>query len=195
MNKLNPAVDAYINRSKKWRDEMAKLRRIVIDSELTEELKWGVPCYALGKVNVVLIHEFKEYCALLFVKGVLLKDSKGILVQQTENTQSARQVRFTNLQEIEKLEPILKKYINEAIQVEKAGLKVDFKKTAEFKMPDEFKQKLDKDPALKAAFNSLTPGRQREYLLYFASAKQAVTRQARVAKHMPRILKGKGLND
>jgi uncharacterized protein YdeI (YjbR/CyaY-like superfamily) len=195
MNKLNPAVDAYINRSKKWRSEMSKLRSIALDSGLTEALKWGVPCYTLGKANVVLIHEFKEYCALLFFKGALLKDSRGILVQQTENTQAARQARFTNVQEIGKLEPVMKKYINEAIEVEKAGLKVDFKKTTEYKMTDEFKKKLDEDPALKAAFHSLTPGRQREYLLYFASAKQAATREARVEKYAPRILKGKGLND
>ena len=168
---------------------------IVLDCGLTEELKWGKPCYTFQKSNIVLIHGFKEYCALLFFKGALLKDAKGILIQQTENVQAARQIRFTNVREIVEMEPILKAYIHEAIEVEKAGLKVKLKKTTEFKIPEEFQNKLDEIPALKTAFAALTPGRQRAYLLYFSGAKQSKTRESRVEKCMPQILKGKGLDD
>lgn len=192
---LNPKVDKFISKAEKWQAEYKKLREIVLDCELTEELKWGVPCYTLDSKNVVLIHGFKEYCAYLFVKGALLQDADAILIQQTENVQSARQVRFTNLQEINDLESVLKAYILEAIEVEKAGLKVEMKQTADYEFPQEFQQKLDADPALKAAFEALTPGRQRAYLTYFLSAKQSKTREARVEKYIPQILDGKGLND
>jgi len=195
MNAMNPKVDFYFGKSQKWQAELEKLRTIVLDSPLTEELKWGVPCYALQKKNIVLIHEFKDYCALLFVKGALLKDPDGILVQQTENVQSARQIRFTNVREIVELEPILKAYIAEAIEVEKAGLKVNFKKAEEFSIPDEFLSKLEENPDLESAFYALTPGRQRAYLLYFSAPKQSKTREARVEKYMPQILSGRGLND
>ena len=195
MNKLNPEVDRYLEKSEKWQDELEKLRTIILDCGLTEEFKWGCPCYRFQESNIVLIHVFKEYCALLFFKGVLLNDARGILIQQTENVQAARQVRFTSVREIAKLERILKTYIYEAIEVEKAGLKVSFKKTAEFKMPEEFQKKLVKSPRLKTAFEALTPGRQRAYLLHFSSAKQAKTREARVEKYLPQILKGKGLDD
>lgn len=194
-SRMNPKVDAFINRASQWRAEFEKLRAIVLDCDLTEELKWGVPCYTVQGRNVVLIHGFNDYCALLFVKGALLKDARGILIQQTENTQAARQIRFTHLQEIAALEPVLKAYIHEAVEVEKAGLKVNFKKTAEYTIPEEFQQKLDELPALKTAFEALTPGRQRAYLLYFAAPKQSKTRQARIEKSMQRILAGKGLND
>jgi uncharacterized protein YdeI (YjbR/CyaY-like superfamily) len=192
---MNPKVDAFIGRAAKWQEEYKKLRTIVLDSPLTEELKWGVPCYTFENKNVVLMHGFKEYCALLFVKGSLLKDDKGILITQTENVQAGRQVRFSNLQQIIDLEPSLKAYINEAIAVEKAGLKVEFKPTAEFAMPAEFHQKLEEVPALKTAFEALTPGRQRAYLLHFSAPKQTATRLARIAKCVPKILAGKGLND
>jgi uncharacterized protein YdeI (YjbR/CyaY-like superfamily) len=195
MNGMNPKVDSFISKANQWQDEFKKLRMIVLDCGLTEELKWGVPCYTLEKSNVVLMHGFKEYCALLFVKGALLKDPKGILITQTENVQAARQVRFTSVQEIDELEPILKAYIHEAIEAEKAGLKVDYKKTTEFKVPEEFKNKLDEIPALKTAFYALTPGRQRAYLLYFSAPKQSVTRTSRVEKSMQPILYGKGLNE
>ena len=195
MIEMNPEVDKFIGRAEKWQEEYKKLREIVLGCELTEDLKWGVPCYTLENKNVVLIHGFKEYCAYLFVKGALLQDANGILIQQTENVQSARQVRFANLQEIIDLEPVLKAYIFEAIEVEKAGLKVEMKKTEEYDVPEEFQQKLDADPALKAAFEALTPGRQRAYLYYFSSAKQSKTRDARIEKYMPQILDGKGLND
>jgi uncharacterized protein YdeI (YjbR/CyaY-like superfamily) len=191
----NPKVDAYVSRADKWQEEIRKLRRIILDCELTEELKWGTPCYAFQKSNIVLIHVFKEYCALLFFKGALLKDPKGILIQQTKNVQAARQIRFTNVREIAKLEPALKAYVREAIEVEKAGLKVDYKKTSEFKIPQDFQAKLDASPALKTAFRALTPGRQRAYILYFSAAKQSKTRESRVEKWMPQILKGKGIND
>jgi uncharacterized protein YdeI (YjbR/CyaY-like superfamily) len=171
------------------------LRQIILDTGLSEELKWGVPCYAFEKKNIVLIHGFKEYCAILFVKGALLKDEKHILIIQTENVQSARQVRFTHVDEIEEMAPTLKAYIQEAIAAEKAGLKVELKKTSEFKMPDEFRKQLEGDPALKTAFETLTPGRQRAYLLFFSTPKQSTTRQARVEKYMPHILAGKGFND
>ncbi len=168
---------------------------IVLDCGLTETLKWGVPCYTFGDKNVVLMHGFKKYCALLFVKGALLKDAAGILVQQTENVQSARQIRFTDVDEIVELEPILKAYIAEAIEVEKSGLRVDFKPTTEFATPEEFQTRLDESPALKTAFQALTPGRQRAYLLYFAAPKRAETRESRIEKYTPQILAGKGLND
>jgi len=193
MNNKNPKVDTFIREAGQWQEEFKKLRAIVLDCGLTEELKWGVPCYSLGGKNVLLLHGFKEYCALLFVKGALLRDAKGILITQTKNVQAARQVRFTNVREIN--EPILKAYINEAIEVEKTGLKVDFKDTTEFSMPEEFQNKLDEIPALKTAFHALTPGRQRAYLLYFSAPKQSKTRESRVEKFMPQILKGKGLND
>ena len=192
---MNPKVDAYLSRAKKWQEEMEQLRMIILDCGLTEELKWGVPCYTFEKRNIVVIHGFKEYCALLFVKGALLNDAKGILITQTENVQAARQVRFTNVREIVALEPILKAYIYEAIEVEKAGLKVNFKKTTEFKIPEEFQNKLDKIPKLKTAFAALTPGRQRAYILYFSQPKQSKTRESRVEKCMKQILIGKGLND
>ena len=192
---MNPKVDWYFNKAGKWQKEIAKLREIVLDCDLIEDLKWGCPCYSFEKKNSVLIHVFKEYCALLFFKGALLKDTKGILVQQTENVQAARQVRFTSLQQIVKMEKIVKVYIYEAVEVEEAGIKVPLKKTQEFKMPEEFQTKLDKLPALKKAFYELTPGRQRAYLLYFSSAKQSKTREARIEKYLNQILKGKGLED
>jgi uncharacterized protein YdeI (YjbR/CyaY-like superfamily) len=195
MNRMNPKVDEFLSEAKKWQEEFEKLRTIILDCQLTEELKWGVPCYTFEKRNIVLIHGFKEYCAVLFVKGALLSDAEGILVQQTENTQAARQIRFTNVREIVEMEPILKAYIHEAIEVEKAGLKVDFKKTTEFIIPEEFQNKLDEIPALKTAFDALTPGRQRAYVLYFSAPKQSKTRESRVEKSMQQILNGKGLND
>ncbi|CAG9260116.1 MULTISPECIES: YdeI/OmpD-associated family protein [Paraburkholderia] len=192
---MNPKVDAYISKLKQWREETEKLRAIVLACPVTEELKWGVPCYTFDDRNVVLIHGFKEYCAILFVKGALLDDPKGILIQQTENVQSARQVRFTSLQDIVKLQAVLKTYIRAAIEVEKAGLKVARKSTEEFEVAEEFQNKLNKTPALKKAFEALTPGRQRAYLLHFSSAKQSKTRESRIEKCMPLILEGKGLND
>jgi len=192
---MNPKVDFYFSKAQKWQKEFEKLRMIILDCGLTEELKWGCPCYSFQKKNIVLIHGFKEYCALLFFKGALLNDANGILIQQTENVQAARQIRFTNVREIVKTEPILKAYIYEAIEVEKAGLKVDLKKTTELIFPEEFQNKLDKKPALKAAFDALTPGRQRAYNLYFSAPKQSKTRESRVEKCMQQILKGKGLND
>jgi uncharacterized protein YdeI (YjbR/CyaY-like superfamily) len=195
MSKENHKADFYFKNSKKWRKEQEKLREIVLDCGLTEMLKWGVPCYTLGGSNVVLIHEFKEYCALLFVKGVLLKDPEDILIQQTKNVQSARQIRFTNLRDIVSRERVLKAYIRQAIEVEKAGLKVKLKKTSDYKIPEEFQKKLDDTPALKSAFRALTPGRQRAYLFYFSQPKLAVTRAQRVNKFVSQILRGKGLND
>ena len=195
MNNMNPKVDFYFIKEKKWQDELAKLRTIILDCQLTEELKWGVPCYTFQKSNVVLIHVFKEYCAILFVKGALLKDPKGILIQQTENVQAARQIRFTHVQEIVEMETILKAYIYEAIEVEKTGLKVPYKKATEFPIADEFQNKLDENPTLETAFYALTPGRQRAYLLYFSAPKQSKTREARVEKCVQQILNGKGLND
>ncbi|MBP7408280.1 MAG: YdeI/OmpD-associated family protein [Flavobacteriales bacterium] len=192
---MNPKVDWYFAKAGKWLEAVEKLRTIALDSNLTEELKWGCPCYTLKGSNVFLIHCFKEYCALLFHKGALLKDDAGILIQQTKNVQSARQIRFTSVQEVVKMERIVKAYIHQAIEVEKAGLKVEFKKTQEFDMPEEFKVKLKKMPALKKAFAALTPGRQRGYLLHFSSAKQAMTCEARIDKCMERILEGRGLDD
>jgi len=195
MKKTNPKVDWYFSKAKKWKQESKKLRTIVLDCGLTEELKWGKPCYTFQGSNVVLIHGFKDYCALLFFKGALLKDAKGVLVQQTENVQAARQFRFTNLREIAEKETTLKAYIKEAIDVEKAGLEVDYKKTSEFKISEEFQNKVDEIPALRTAFDALTPGRQRGYILYFSAAKQSKTREARIEKCMQQILNGKGLND
>jgi uncharacterized protein YdeI (YjbR/CyaY-like superfamily) len=197
---MNPKADFYFNKAGKWQEALEQLRMIVLTPVangygLTEELKWGVPCYTYNKSNILLIHVFKEYCAVLFVKGALLKDEYGILVQQTENVQSGRQIRFTGVDEIIEMEPILKAYIYEAIEVEKAGLKVPMKKTTEFKMPEEFQNKLLGSPALRTAFYALTPGRQRGYLLYFAAAKQSKTRESRIEKYMPQILRGKGLDD
>ena len=194
-SKMNPKVDGFLKRVRKWRKEFEKLRSIILDCQLTEELKWGQPCYTFQKSNTVLIHGFKDYCALLFFKGALLKDPRGVLIQQTENVQAARQIRFTNVREIVKMEPVLKAYIREAIEVEKAGLKVDYKKTAEFKIPEEFRNKLDEIPALKTAFDALTPGRQRGYILYFSAPKQSKTRESRVEKCMQQIFNGKGLHD
>jgi uncharacterized protein YdeI (YjbR/CyaY-like superfamily) len=191
----NPKVDAMLANAKSWQGEFEKLRKIALECELTEELKWGQPCYTVGKANVVLIHGFKEYCAFLFFKGALMKDPKGILVQQTENVQAARQVRFTNMQQIEKMKSTLKAYIREAIEIEKAGLSIQFKKTEEFSVSEEFQQKLDESPDLKAAFEALTPGRQRAYLLHFSSARQSKTRESRIEKCIPQILDGLGLND
>ena len=192
---MNPRVDFYFSKTEKWQRELEQLRVVVLDCGLTEELKWGVPCYTFQKSNIVLIHVFKEYCALLFFKGALLNDAHGILVQQTENVQAARQVRFTNVQGIVDRELILKAYIHEAVEVEKAGLKVNLKSIAEFKVPEEFQTKLDKIPALKTAFEALTPGRQRAYKLYFSAPKQSKTRESRVEKCMQLILDRKGLKD
>ena len=192
---MNPKVDFYFVKAQKWQKETELLRTIVLHCGLTEELKWGCPCYTFENSNIVLIHVFKEYCALLFFKGALLQDAEGILVQQTENVQAARQVRFTSVQQIVEREAVLKAYIYEAIEVERSGLKVALKKTAEFEMPEEFQQKLDEDDVLKTAFETLTPGRQRAYLLYFSGPKQSKTREARIEKCRQPILNGKGLND
>jgi len=192
---MNPKVDEFLSKAKKWKEEYETLRKIVLDCELTEDFKWMNPCYTFEKKNIVLIHGFKEYCALLFPKGALLQDSHGILIQQTENVQGARQIRFTNVQEIVEKEAILKAYIYEAIEVEKAGLKVKAKKPEELIIPEELQHKFDEIPALKAAFTTLTPGRQRAYILYFSAAKQSKTRESRVEKCIPNILNGKGLND
>jgi uncharacterized protein YdeI (YjbR/CyaY-like superfamily) len=195
MKRMNSKVDGFLRKAKKWGEEFAKLRTVCLDCGLTEELKWGKPCYTYQKSNIVLIPGFKEYCALLFFKGALLKDAKAILVQQTENVQAARQIRFTNVREIVEMEPILRAYIKEAIEVEKAGLEVGYKKTSEFVIPEEFQNRLDKSPILKAAFDALTPGRQRGYILCFSAAKQSKTRESRVDKCVQQILDGKGLND
>jgi len=195
MNRRNPKVDAVLRHAVKWQEEFEALRGIVLSFPLTEELKWHQPCYSLEKKNIVLMHGFKEYCALLFFKGALLKDPEGILIQQTENVQAARQIRFTSVKQILGMKSALKAYIQEAIDVEKAGLKVKLKKTAEFRIPEEFQAKLDRNAALKNAFRALTPGRQRGYIFYFSQAKQSKTREARVEKCAPQILKGKGLDD
>jgi len=192
---MNPKVDFYFDKEKKWQKEIEQLRIIVLDCGLTEELKWGCPCYTFENRNIVLLHVFKEYCALLFFKGTLLNDPENILIQQTPNVQSARQLRFTNVREITTKERIIKSYIYEAIEVEKAGLQVKLKKTSEFKIPGEFQNKLDKKPALKKAFEALTPGRQRAYIFHFSQPKQSKTREARVEKYIPQILDGKGLDD
>lgn len=192
---MNPEVDWFFEKDTQWKTEFNKLRSIALSTGLTEELKWGHPCYTLNGANVVLIHGFKDYCAYLFHKGVLLKDPEGILIQQTENVQSARQIRFIDLHDINSQEDTLKAYIYEAIEVEKAGLEVKMKKTSEFNMPEEFEAVLEENPNIKKAFENLTPGRQRGYLLYFSQAKQAKTREARIEKYIPNILDGKGLND
>ena len=195
MNMMNPKVDFFFEKESNWQKEYERMRTIALDCGLTEELKWGCPCYTWQNSNIVLIHGFKEYCAYLFFKGALLNDPEGILIQQTENVQAARQIRFTNLKQIVKMEKVLKAYIYEAIEVDKAGLQVKMKKSTDYKVPEEFQKKLDKTPGLKKAFKALTPGRQRGYLLYFSSAKQAKTREERVEKYTKQILKGKGLED
>lgn len=194
-SEMNPKVDEFLNKAKKWKAEYEKLRAIVLDCDLTEEFKWMHPCYTFQKKNIVLIHGFKDYCALLFHKGALLKDTRGILIRQTENVQAARQIRFTSIQDIDATESILKAYIYEAIEVEKAGLEVDFKKKTEFPIPEELLHKFADIPALKTAFEALTPGRQRAYILYFSKPKQSKTRVSRVEKCLQQILGGKGLND
>jgi len=192
---MNPKCDWFFEKDTKWQKEYVHLRKIALDCGLEEELKWGCPCYTFEKKNVVLIHGFKEYCAYLFFKGALLNDPEGILIQQTENVQSARQIRFTNVKEITKLSRVLKSYIYEAIEVERAGLQVRLKKTSEYKVPEEFQKRLNKSAALKKAFEALTPGRQRAYIFYFSQAKQAKTREQRVEKYVKQILSGKGLED
>jgi uncharacterized protein YdeI (YjbR/CyaY-like superfamily) len=192
---MNPRVDFFFSKESKWQKEYAKLRTIILDCGLTEELKWGCPCYSYNKGNIVLIHGFKDYCALLFFKGVLLGDAENLLIQQTKNVQSARQMRFINAKEISKLERIIQEYVYEAIELEKTGMKVKLKKTADYKIPDEFQKRLSKSAALKKAFNELTPGRQRAYIFHFAQAKLSKTREARVEKYLKKILAGKGLED
>lgn len=194
MNK-HPRVDAFLKASKQWREEFEELRSVALECPLTEELKWRHPCYTLGSANIVLIHGFKEYCALLFFKGALLKDPKGILIQQTKNTQAARQLRFTSVAEIRKQRSTIKEYILQAVEVEKAGMEVEFKETSKFEIPEEFQKQLRANRALKKAFETLTPGRQRAYLLHFSGAKQSKTRESRIEKCTPRILAGKGLKD
>lgn len=195
MNKMTPQVDGYIRKNKRWQAELSRLRSIILDSPLTEEVKWRIPCYTFQEANVAFIVALKESCVLSFVKGSLLKDAKRILIQQTENSQSARVIRFADVQQIDELEPVLKAYILEAVDVEKAGLKVQFKKISEFKIPEELQTKFDENPALKTAFTALTPGRQRGYLLHFSTAKQSKTRVSRIEKCTPQILQGKGLDD
>lgn len=209
MNKKNPKVAPYFAdgcgrcplvstpecKVNHWHAELKQLRTLVLETELSEELKWGVPCYTLENNNIVLIHAFKEYCALLFFKGALMKDPKGILIQQTENVQAGRQIRFTNPKEVRDMEATIKAYLQEAIAVEKAGLKVEYKKTEEFTVPEEFQTKLNELPALKTSFDALTPGRQRGYLLYFAAPKQSKTRESKIEKYIPKILNGEGLHD
>jgi uncharacterized protein YdeI (YjbR/CyaY-like superfamily) len=192
---MNPKVDWFFDKAQKWQKEFEKLRTIILDCGLIEELKWGQPCYTFQNTNIVLMHGFKEYCALLFFKGALLNDPNGILIQQTENVQVARQIRFINVREIVKMERILKAYIYEAIEVERAGLKIKLKKTSDFKIPEEFQNKLDKMPALRKAFDALTPGRQRGYIFYFSQPKLSKTRESRVKKYVKQILNGKGLDD
>lgn len=195
MSTMNPKVDWFFKKDTPWKEEYGQLRKIILSCGLTEELKWGCPCYTVDDSNVVLIHGFKDYCALLFHKGVLLKDPKRLMIQQTENVQSARQMRFTHLDQITDMESVIKAYVKEAVKIEKAGTKVTMKKTSEFKMPVEFKKVLDTTPKVRKAFDALTPGRQRGYLLYFSSAKLAKTRDERIKKYVPMILKGKGLED
>lgn len=192
---LNPSVDGYIRKNKEWRAEFEALRAILLDFPLKEEIKWMHPCYTLDGGNIVLMQEFKEYCALMFPKGALLKDPDGVLVAMTENTQAARQIRFTSAEQISEIETIIRATVQEAIEVEEAGLQVVFKDTSEFEFPDEFQSRLEENPELQAAFEALTPGRQRGYLLHFSGAKQSKTRTSRVEKCIPRILEGKGLND
>jgi len=195
MNNMNPKVDWFFAKDTKWQKEYEKLRTIILDCGLMEELKWGCPCYTYEKKNIVLIHGFKEYCALLFFKGALLNDPNSILIQQTKNVQSARQIRFTNVKEIMKMEKILKAYVYEAIEIERAGLKVKLKKTSDYNIPEEFQKKLNKSSALKTAFEALTPGRQRAYIFYFSQPKLSKTREVRVEKYLKQILSGKGLDD
>lgn len=192
---MNPKVDFFFNKTGQWQTEFEKLRTIALKTELTEDLNWGCPCYTYEGKNIFLIHGFKEYCALLFFKGALMKDAENILIQQTENVQAAKQIRFTNVQQIIDLEHVLNNYIFEAVEIEESGVKVEMKKTNEFKIPEEFAQKLNENPELQKAFEALTPGRQRAYLLYFSSAKQSKTRISRIEKYIPEILNGKGLND
>ena len=191
----NPKVDFFFEKPSQWQDAYRELRRIALDTGLTEELKWGKPCYIYSGSNVFLTHGFKEYCALLFHKGVLLKDTEGILIQQTKNVQSARQLRFNHVDEVRELEKVIKAYIHEAIEVEKAGLEVKMKKTSEFDMPEELQNKLDEDTAFKTAFEALTPGRQRGYMLHISQAKQSKTRISRIEKSIPKIFEGKGYNE
>jgi uncharacterized protein YdeI (YjbR/CyaY-like superfamily) len=195
MTRMNPEIDLYLNKVKKWKTEFDKLRMIILDCQLTEEMKWGCPCYTYQKSNIVLIHGFKEYCAILFFKGALLNDINDILIQQTENVKAGRQIRFTNIREITEMETILKNYIHEAIEVEKSGLKLNSNKNTELIFPEEFQNKLNENPAFKTAFDTLTPGRQRAYNLYFSAPKQSKTRESRVEKCIRQILNGKGLND
>lgn len=192
---MNSKVDFFFDKAQQWQEEFEKLRKIALGTELVEDLKWGCPCYTYEGKNIFLIHGFKEYCALLFFKGALMNDPENILIQQTENVQAARQIRFTNLQQIIDLEKIIKEYMFQAVEVEESGVKVEMKKTKEFEIPEEFQQKLDENPELKTAFETLTQGRQRAYLLYFSSAKQSKTRESRIEKYIPEILNGKGLND
>ncbi|GAA4165996.1 YdeI family protein [Chryseobacterium ginsenosidimutans] len=192
---MNPKVDFFFDKAKQWQKEFEKLRAIALDTGLEEDLKWGCPCYTYHEKNIFLIHGFKEYCALLFFKGALLNDTDNILIQQTENVQAARQIRFTSLQQIIDLEKVIKTYIYEAVEVERSGVKVEMKKTKEFEIPEEFQKKLDENSELKKSFEALTQGRQRAYLLYFSSAKQSKTRESRIKKYIPEILKGKGIND
>ncbi|MGL4598350.1 MAG: YdeI/OmpD-associated family protein [Bacteroidia bacterium] len=197
---MNPKVDFYFDKAKKWQEEIEQLRLIALDAKgigyaLSEELKWGVPCYTFEEKNVFLIHVFKDYCAFLFFKGALLKDKQGILIQQTASVQAARQIRFTSLADIKKLKSVVHKYMAEAVELERMGAKVELKKTNDFEVPEELKAQFKKQPALKKAFESLTPGRQRGDLLYFAAAKQAKTRESRIEKYIPQILAGKGLDD
>ncbi|MEI8054067.1 MAG: DUF1801 domain-containing protein [Bacteroidota bacterium] len=192
---MNTNVDFYFNKAKIWQEELKTLRQIILDCNLTEELKWGVPCYTLKNKNVLLIHAFKNYCAILFVKGILLKDANHILIQQTINVQAGRQIRFTNIEEIKNLEPVLKKYINEAIDLERSGKKTTLSKNTELVFPEEFENKLKENPSVKIAFDSLTPGRQRAYNLFFTAPKQSKTRSSRIEKCIPQIMNGKGLND
>jgi uncharacterized protein YdeI (YjbR/CyaY-like superfamily) len=195
MNRMNPKVDEYLDNAEVWQDEFRALRKIIHDFELTEEVKWRLPCYTLNKGNVVIIQGFKDYCAMMFFKGALLKDPEGLLVKPGKSTQAGRQIRFTNVREIVDMEGTLKAYIHEAIEVEKAGLKVKLKATSEYEVPEEFQARLDESPALKTAFEALTPGRQRAYLHFFSTAKQSKTRISRVEKSIPKILEGRGLND
>jgi Uncharacterized protein conserved in bacteria len=192
---MNPKVDEYLSKEKKWREEFEKLRAIALDCRLTEELKWGKPCYTFEGKNIVLIHGFKAYCAFLFIKGALLRDTNGVLVRQTEHVQAGRQIRFADVRAIREMEPVLKAYIYEAVEAEKAGLEVNFEKNTEYRIPEELQNKFDEIPALKTAFEALTPGRQRAYIFYFSEPKQSKTRVSRVENCMPRILDGKGLND
>jgi uncharacterized protein YdeI (YjbR/CyaY-like superfamily) len=192
---MNPKVDWFFTKATKWQEAYEELRAIVLGCGLTEELKWGVPCYTCNNSNVVLIHGFKAYCALLFPKGALLQDKSGILVQQTENVQSARQIRFACVEDVNRMKSLVKAYVKEAIEIEKAGLKVEMKGTTEYKQPDEFRLVLEDMPELRTAFEALTPGRQRGYLLYFSQPKQSKTRESRIEKYVDKILEGKGLED